>query len=248
MKYVDNPEFDCCETSANNNDDAKGNRPPAKHQVSFKLTKNGLTEDNTNDSFRSDYDYNVNEEDNVFQMDENEQPHAPRRTTVHSRRDSFRAIERKGSRGQAGGRCSRLGAYFRERTSCLFAHKNSEPREDQYCIPPPEEENESIFDAFGQLYSFAFDDLSMWLYAASFWKILLFYWILYMMFVVVFVVVLCFVDRINLNDPTKSGGGCINTLREEGVLPLHAQLEFAFELSWTTFTTVGYGVSASRSA
>lgn len=64
-----------------------------------------------------------------------------------------------------------------------------------------------------------------------------------MMFVIIFVVFLYGVDRINLNDPTKSGGGCINSLREEGVLPLHAQLEFAFELSWTTFTTVGYGVS-----
>jgi len=173
----------------------------------------------------------------------NDAPSNPPRQNIYNRGDSFRAIERKGSRGKAGGRCSRLSAYVRERTSCLFSRKDNDTLDDQYYIPPPEEENESIFDAFCQVYSGAFDDLSMWLYAASFWKILLFYWLLYMMFVVIFVVFLYFADRINLNDPTKSGGGCINTLREEGVLPLHAQLEFAFELSWTTFTTVGYGVS-----
>lgn len=223
MKCDDYPEFD---TPQCEHPETSSNMNGSDRQVSFRLPK-----DDKQKSIRS--------------MNESEHSGSTHRQGVHNRRDTFRAVERKGSRGKAGGRCSRLGAFFREKTSCLHANKSmSESQDDQYYIPPPEEENESIFDAFHQLYSGAFDDLSMWLYGASFWKILLFYWILYMMFVVIFVAFLYVADRINLNDPTKSGGGCINTLREDGVLPLHAQLEFAFELSWTTFTTVGYGTIA----
>ncbi|KAL7501715.1 hypothetical protein ACHAXN_007533 [Cyclotella atomus] len=244
MEYEDNPKFanaqgEGPEPLANGSE-----RPSAKSQVSFSLPQNIISDENHKSS-RSLTPPSPADTDGLQLNNESEQSFKKNRGTVHNRRESFRAVERKGSRGKAGGRCSRLGAYIRERFSCLFADKNkSEAQDDQYYIPPPEDENESIFDAFHQLYSGAFDDLSMWLYGASFWKILLFYWTLYMLFVIIFVVFLYGVDRINLNDPTKSGGGCINSLREEGVLPLHAQLEFAFELSWTTFTTVGYGTIA----
>jgi hypothetical protein len=49
-----------------------------------------------------------------------------------------------------------------------------------------------------------------------------------MMFVMIFVFLIYFVDRINLNNPNKSEGGCIFNGRDEGVLPLRVQLEFAF--------------------
>ena len=101
------------------------------------------------------------------------------RSNYHNHRptDSIRAVERKGVRGRAGGNRARLMAYLEERTSNLFsARKNREnfPNvADQYYIPPPEEtEDCSVFAALGQLYTGAFDDLSMWLYGASFWKIL----------------------------------------------------------------------------
>ena len=255
MGYEDDSEFhhkpqsEHPERSEDTNGESNKPRPPTRSQVSFKLP--------TGDSAESDESHN-----DLFHSARFPTPlpgldisqHSERSLGSHSsnlrkshHRRNFRAVERKGSRGSAGGRCHHLGAYIRERAACLFATKsNLEKQDDQYYIPPPEDEGESIFDAFHQLYSGAFDDLSMWLYGASFWMILLFYWMLYMMFVVIFVALLYFVDRINLNDPTKSGGGCINTLREDGVLPLHAQLEFAFELSWTTFTTVGYGVSVYR--
>jgi hypothetical protein len=177
------------------------------------------------------------------------QPTSPSGNGQHHRRtSSFRAVERKGDRGKAGGIRARVKAYLRERASYLRSaggrnNKNVPRVPDQYYIPPPDSVDTSIFDAFRQLFSGAMDDLSVWLYSASFWKILVFSWVLYMLFVMFFVLVIYLVDRINLNHPNRSGGGCIHSAREVGVLPLRVQLEFAFELSWTTFTTVGYGVS-----
>lgn len=166
----------------------------------------------------------------------------------HRRTSSFRAVERKGDRGKAGDIRARVKAYLRERAAYLRSaggrnNKNLPHVPDQYYIPPPDAADTSIFDAFRQLFSGAMDDLSVWLYGASFWKILVFSWVLYMVFVLFFVLVLYLVDRTNLNHPNRSGGGCIHSEREVGVLPLRMQLEFAFELSWTTLTTVGYGVS-----
>eukprot|EP00804_Cyclotella_cryptica_P023748 CCRYP_011143-RA/>CCRYP_011143-RA protein AED:0.21 eAED:0.21 QI:303/1/1/1/0.75/0.6/5/3446/661 len=175
--------------------------------------------------------------------DNNNRPH-------HRRTSSFRAVERKGDRGKAGGIRARIKAYLRERAAYLSSvggrDRNHLPRmADQYYIPPPEAgETSTVLDAIRQLFSGAMDDLSVWLYGASFWKILVFSWMLYMIFVLFFVFIIYFVDRIKLNDPNRSGGGCIHSAREVGVLPLRVQLEFAFDLSWTTFTTVGYGTIA----
>jgi len=80
----------------------------------------------------------------------------------------------------------------------------------------------------------AFGDVAMWVYGASFGKVLLFFLVLYMIFVYCFVVLLYLVDKYYTNS------ACIN-VPEEGELCTRSHFEFAFELSWTTFTTVGYG-------
>jgi hypothetical protein len=83
-------------------------------------------------------------------------------------------------------------------------------------------------DVCFHLGSLAFGDLAMWVYGASFGKVLLFFLVLYMMFVWGFVFVLYLVDKYS------SDSACINA-PEEGELTLtfRDHFEFAFELSWT---------------
>ncbi len=103
----------------------------------------------------------------------------------------------------------------------------------QYYIPPPEEANDlTLFHALGKLYSGAFSDLTMWLYGTSLIQVFAFFLVLYFIFVYFFVIVLYLVDWFG------SGGKCVAEGMEDGALNTRAMMEFAFELSWTTFTTV----------
>jgi len=109
----------------------------------------------------------------------------------------------------------------------------------QYYIPPPEEaDDHTLFHALGKLYSGAFSDLTMWLYGTSLIQVFAFFLVLYFTFVYFFVIVLYLVDWFG------SGGKCVAEGMEEGDMNTRAMMEFAFELSWTTFTTVGYGTVA----
>mmetsp|Transcript_22273 Transcript_22273/g.40014 ORF Transcript_22273/g.40014 Transcript_22273/m.40014 type:complete len:619 (+) Transcript_22273:141-1997(+) len=170
--------------------------------------------------------------------------HDPRASSAPRRQDSFRGRHRMGDKERPGGVRARFKSYFEERAR-HFSHVNrnndssascaiSTHSLQQYRIPPPEEGNFSVLDAFFQLYSLAFGDVAMWVYGASFGKVLLFFLVLYMMFVYCFVVLLYLVDK------HLTGSACINA-PEEGELSARAQFEYAFELSWQTFTTVGYG-------
>lgn len=97
----------------------------------------------------------------------------------------------------------------------------------QYYIPPLEESKQSVWDVFLALYSLAFGDVAMWVYGASFGKVLFFFLVLYMMFVYCFVVAIYLVDRYYANSM------CINVPEEGGKFDRRAMFEFAFELSWT---------------
>mmetsp|Transcript_26529 Transcript_26529/g.56066 ORF Transcript_26529/g.56066 Transcript_26529/m.56066 type:complete len:630 (+) Transcript_26529:146-2035(+) len=161
------------------------------------------------------------------------------------RSKDFRGKSRTKLLGQPGGTRARFKSYFDERTRYLSRARTDrgsdetnlnshlEPRE-QYRISPPEESRFSVLDVFFQLYSMAFGDVAMWVYGANFGRVLLFFLMLYMMFVYCFVVLLYLVDRY------YTDSSCINA-PEEGELSTRAHFEYAFELSWTTFTTVGYG-------
>lgn len=95
----------------------------------------------------------------------------------------------------------------------------------QYHIPPPEEGTFSLLEGFHKMYSLAFGDLAMAVYEASFYKVLLFFFVMYLIFVYIFVVVLILVDRYS------SESACINDLGVD--LSVRAHFEFAFEHSWT---------------
>jgi len=173
--------------------------------------------------------------------------HDSQASTAPRRQESFRGKHRRGGSIQPGdgGFRTRFIAYCEERTRRFssFVNRNGSSSSSttesshtigQYHIPPPEESNHSVLDALFQLYSLAFGDLAMWVYGAYFGKVLLFFFALYLTFVYCFVVLLYLVDKYYANSM------CIN-VPEEGGFKTRAQLEFAFELSWTTFTTVGYG-------
>lgn len=158
-----------------------------------------------------------------------------------------RADKRKGDRGKAADIVERSRNYYRERRVALVtnlsgqhaldsSNSSSSRYNEQYRIPPPDDSG-SILDAFFLLCSLAFEDLASWVYAASFWMVLLFFLALYFLFVWIFVGFLLAAD------PTSR---CIvnNDILEEEPTNMRHVVEFAFALSWTTFTTVGYGAIA----
>ncbi len=159
-----------------------------------------------------------------------------------------RADKRKGDRAKPADIVDRSRNYCRERRIRLTTNLNgnvaqdasvSSQCNDQYRIAPPDESN-SILDAFFLLCSLALEDLASWVYAASFWMVQLFFMALYLLFVWTFVGFLLVADRYFTSDEYYMK--CIandDTLEED--LNLRHIVEFAFALSWTTFTTVGYG-------
>ena len=168
-----------------------------------------------------------------------------RNKNLKRRRANFQVYERKGDRGKAADIVERSRNYCRERTVTLAAnlHKHDAAQDasvcsqsnDQYRIPPPDERN-SVLVAFFHLCSLGFEDLASWVYAASFWMVLFFFLVLYVLFVWIFVGFLLAADRYSTTQ-------CIfnDDIQEEELITRRQVLEFAFALSWTTFTTVGYG-------
>lgn len=176
----------------------------------------------------------------AFNSDSTKQSDSDRRVGPPGRREaSFRGKHRSAGMSKAGGGTSRLFSHLGEqanRCTSLFRQESegsssSSIGAEQYYIPPPEQSHYSVLDACFQLYSLAFGDVAMWVYGAPFGKVLLFFLMLYMMFVYCFVVLLYLVDKYSTDS------ACIN----DGDLSMRSHFEFAFELSWTTFTTVGYG-------
>ncbi len=174
---------------------------------------------------------------------EGQQP-AQNNSNGNRRRSDLQAYERKGERGKAADIVDRSKNYCRERTVTLATslHRHAAQNAvvssqscDQYCIPPPDESN-SILDAFFHLCSLGFEDVASWVYAASFWMVLLFFFALYLLFVWIFAGFLLVADRYSTTQ-------CIanDDISDEDLIIRRHILEFAFELSWTTFTTVGYG-------
>lgn len=116
--------------------------------------------------------------------------------------------------------CSPMKRY-RKRSSTITTLEN------QYFIPPPEENTtfiESIIytmNGYGQ-------DFVVWIYQSSFFAVLAICLATYYALVFAFAGVVVAMER-------ASDGRCSFVFETESVF------EMAFELSWTTFTTVGYG-------
>ena len=103
--------------------------------------------------------------------------------------------------------------------------------ENQYFIPPPEENTtfiESIIytmNGYGQ-------DFVVWIYQSSFFAVLTICLMAYYALVFAFAGIALALER-------SSDGRC--NFVTETLMSSGSMFEFAFELSWTTFTTVGYG-------
>ncbi|KAL7461187.1 hypothetical protein ACHAXS_001609 [Conticribra weissflogii] len=99
---------------------------------------------------------------------------------------------------------------------------------------PPKSRRKSIFQAMAHVMAGRTVELVMWTYGASFGKVMLFFLAFYVVNIFVWAGV------IDLVDQTMSGGDCIHG-DDAASLTATARYELAFELSWSTFTTVGYG-------
>jgi len=120
--------------------------------------------------------------------------------------------------------CSPMKRY-KKRSSAITTLEN------QYFIPPPEENTtfiESILytmNGYGQ-------DFVVWIYQASFFAVLVICLTAYYALVFAFAGVVVAMER-------ASDGRC--NFVTETLMSSESVFELAFELSWTTFTTVGYG-------
>ncbi len=157
-----------------------------------------------------------------------------------------RADKRKGDRAKPADIYDRSRNYCRERRISLTTNLNKHPQDasvssphDQYRISPPDESN-SILDAIFLLCSLALEDLASWVYAASFWMVQLFFMALYLLLVWTFVGLLLVADRYFTTEEYSMKCIANDDILDEDLNYRHI-VEFAFALSWTTFTTVGYG-------
>eukprot|EP01082_Thalassiosira_pseudonana_P000039 g421.t1 g421 contig1:1012873-1014592(-) len=104
--------------------------------------------------------------------------------------------------------------------------------EDQIYVPP-KNRHKSIFQAMTLLAAGRLVDLVLWTYGASFGKVMFFFLTFYVCNIFIWAAVM---NAVNL----VSGGTCINGENYDE-LSASERYEFAFELAWSTFTTVGYG-------
>ena len=114
---------------------------------------------------------------------------------------------------------------YRKRSSGITTMEN------QYFIPPPEE-NTTFFESIIYTMNGYGQDFVVWLYQSSFFAVLAIFFMSYYALVFAFA-------GIALAGERASEGRC--TYVTETLMSSGSMFEFAFELSWTTFTTVGYG-------
>jgi hypothetical protein len=108
---------------------------------------------------------------------------------------------------------------------------------DNQLFIPPKNRSKGVLAAFRHLMAGRVVDTVLWTYKASFAKVLLLFLTFYIVNIFLWAGV---IDGVDL----ATGSRCIPVLEDiEGEYKLTSmeRYEFAFELSWTTFTTVGYG-------
>jgi len=106
---------------------------------------------------------------------------------------------------------------------------------DKQIFIPPKNRNKGIFSAFGHLLAGRVVDCVLWTYQAGYGKVMLLFLTFYVVNIFVWAGVMYAVDN-------STGGRCIHDESfDASAFTSLERYEFAFELSWTTFTTVGYG-------
>ena len=130
---------------------------------------------------------------------------------------------------------SAVGRAFKSvslKKSDATARRISMSVENQTYVPP-KSRTSSIFSAVTYAMAGRLTDLVLWTYDASAFKVIAFFVVTYLVNIFVWALVL---DSIDL----ATGGYCIHEDPEK-VNRLSTRFEYVFELSWATFTTVGYG-------
>ena len=123
--------------------------------------------------------------------------------------------------------CSPMKRY-KKRSSLIATQEN------QYFIPPPEE-NTTFIESIIYIMNGYGQDFIVWIYQASFFSVLVVSLTAYYALVLSFAAVLVAMERL-------SDGRC--NIVSDTFMSTDSMFELAFELSWSTFTTVGYGAVA----
>ncbi|KAK1737864.1 potassium channel family protein [Skeletonema marinoi] len=106
---------------------------------------------------------------------------------------------------------------------------------DKQIFIPPKNRNKGILSAFGHLLAGRVVDCVLWTYQAGYGKVMLLFLTFYVFNIFFWAGVMYAVDN-------STGGRCIHDESfDASAFTSLERYEFAFELSWTTFTTVGYG-------
>ena len=120
--------------------------------------------------------------------------------------------------------CSPMKRY-KKRSSAITMLEN------QYFIPPPEE-NTTFIESIIYAMNGHGQNFVVWIYQASFFSVLVISLFAYYTLVFSFAGVVVAMER-------ASDGRC--NFVSDAIMSSESAFEMAFELSWTTFTTVGYG-------
>lgn len=99
---------------------------------------------------------------------------------------------------------------------------------------PPKSRYNSILQAWGHLMAGRVTELVLWTYGASFAKVMLFFLAFYVSNIFIWAFFIMGADTLSTN-----GNSCL--YGDDADNSAVARYEMAFELSWCTFTTVGYG-------
>jgi hypothetical protein len=118
---------------------------------------------------------------------------------------------------------------------------NSSEKSQQINIPPYNEEYKSLLYGLGKLGHLAFHDTTIWLINTTYTNFFLVQFLCYYILILLFTFILWGAAAAYYYHPTKKV--CISHM-DFGKNHLVDNLEYAFEASWTSFSTVGFGLVA----
>jgi hypothetical protein len=134
----------------------------------------------------------------------------------------------------------RFQRVYKGITRLIFCNnkENETRRSNQYRIPPRNEKGKSMLYILDLLSEKKFESFDLWLYRADFTRVILAFTMIFICFVTVF----SFILHLFIVAAYEWRGTKCCTGYDFSQTSLISSFEFAFELSWTTFATVGYGV------
>uniref|UniRef100_A0A7S4JJR4 Potassium channel domain-containing protein n=1 Tax=Odontella aurita TaxID=265563 RepID=A0A7S4JJR4_9STRA len=163
------------------------------------------------------------------------------RKPIFSRRNlNFNELRRSKVEREAMGPLER--AKLRIKRASTAAPTESETERSinnrQYSIPPLEDEGKSLLFGFRVFFSMRFVDLMFWMFKTSFLNVIIVFLINYLVFINVFTAIIYGV----VSQSNRAGVVCIDGWDYDGSGGGRGlNWEISFSLSWTSFSTVGFG-------